>query len=202
MTKNEFLNRLRARLSDLPKNEVEERLGFYSEMIDDRVEEGLTEEAAVTELGSVETVARQIISEIPIMKIVKDKMKPKRRFRAWEIVLLAVGSPVWLSLLIAAFAVLLSLYIVLWAVAVVTAWAVFGALVGCSFGGVVAGAWFVLCGYGPTGLALIGAAIFLGGLSIFTFYGCLAATKGTVLLTRKIALGIKYCFVGKERENG
>lgn len=202
MTKNEFLNRLRARLSDLPKNEVEERLGFYSEMIDDRVEEGLTEEAAVTELGSVETVARQIISEIPIMKIVKDKMKPKRRFRAWEIVLLAVGSPVWLSLLIAAFAVLLSLYIVLWAVGVVTAWAVFGALVGCSFGGVVAGAWFALFGYGLTGLALIGAAIFLGGLSIFTFYGCLAVTKGTVVLTRKIALGIKYCFVGKERENG
>ena len=94
MTKNEFLNRLRARLSDLPKSEVEERLGFYSEMIDDRIEEGLSEEAAVTEIGNVETVARQIVSEIPMVKILKDKMKPKRRLRAWEIVLLAVGSPI------------------------------------------------------------------------------------------------------------
>ncbi len=202
MTKNEFLNRLRARLSDLPKSEVEERLGFYSEMIDDRIEEGLTEEAAVMEIGNVETVARQIISEIPIVKILKDKMKPKRRLRAWEIVLLAVGSPVWLSLFIAAFAVLLSLYIVLWAVGVVTAWALFATFVGCAFGGVLAGAIFAVLGYGLTGVALIGASVFLMGVSIFAFYGCDAATKGTVALTKKIALGIKHCFVGKERENG
>ena len=202
MTKNEFLNRLRARLSDLPKSEVEERLGFYSEMIDDRIEEGLSEEAAVTEIGNVETVARQIISEIPMVKILKDKMRPKRRLRAWEIVLLSLGSPIWLSLLIAAFAVVLSLYIVLWSVAVVTAWAVFGALVGCGFGGVIAGVFFAFSGYGLTGVALIGAAVFLAGLSIFAFYGCVAATNGTVALTKKIALGIKHCFVGKERENG
>ena len=202
MTKNEFLQRLRIRLSELPKNEVEERLGFYSEMIDDRVEEGLTEEVAVAELGSVEAVARQIISEIPIVTIIRDKIKPKRRLRAWEIVLLAVGSPIWLSLLLAAFAVVLSLYIVLWSVAVVTAWAVFAAFVGCAFGGVLAGVFFAFSGYGLTGVALIGAAVFLAGLSIFTLYGCVAATNGTVALTKRLALLMKQGFVGKEKENG
>lgn len=202
MTKNEFLNRLRARLSDLPKGEVEERLDFYSEMIDDHMEEGVSEEDAVKSLGSTEAVARQIISEIPIMTIVKEKMKPKRKLGAWEIVLLSVGSPIWLSLLIAAFAVLLSLYIVLWAVGVVTAWAVFGAFVGGAFGGIFSGVLFTVLGHGPTGLALVGASVFLMGVSIFAFYGCDAATKGTVALTKKIALGIKHCFVGKERENG
>ena len=37
MRKQEFLDTLRARLSGLPKQDVEEWLGFYSEMIDDRV---------------------------------------------------------------------------------------------------------------------------------------------------------------------
>ena len=199
MTKNEFLKNLRERLSDLPKSEVEERLDFYSEMIDDRMEEGASEEDAVKSLGSTEAVARQIISEIPIMTIVKEKMKPKRKLGAWEIVLLSVGSPIWLSLLIAAFSVLLSLYIVLWAVGVVTAWAVFGAFVGGAFGGIFSGVLFAFLGHGPTGLALVGASVLLAGLSIFAFYGCVAATKGTVALTKKIALGMKYCFVGKEK---
>ena len=44
MTKNEFISRLRARLSGLPKDEIRERLAFYGEMIDDRIEEGLSEE--------------------------------------------------------------------------------------------------------------------------------------------------------------
>ncbi len=42
MTKQEFIAELRKGLSGLPKKELEERLTFYSEMIDDRMEEGLT----------------------------------------------------------------------------------------------------------------------------------------------------------------
>ena len=43
MRKWEFLSTLKNRLSGFPKQEVEERLNFYSEMIDDRMEEGLNE---------------------------------------------------------------------------------------------------------------------------------------------------------------
>ena len=46
MSKQEFLDQLRARLSGLPRQDVIERLNFYSEMIDDRMEEGLSEEDA------------------------------------------------------------------------------------------------------------------------------------------------------------
>lgn len=42
MNKNEFLSALKARLSALPPNELEERLEFYSEMLEDRIEEGLS----------------------------------------------------------------------------------------------------------------------------------------------------------------
>ena len=47
MNKTEFLNELKDGLSGLPREDVEERLSFYGEMIDDRVEEGMTEEEAV-----------------------------------------------------------------------------------------------------------------------------------------------------------
>ena len=100
MDKQEFLSKLRAKLFGLPQKELEERLSFYSEMIDDRIEEGLSEETAVKELGAVYEVAGQIIAEIPLSKLVKERIKPKRALNVWEIVLLAIGSPIWLSLMI------------------------------------------------------------------------------------------------------
>ena len=49
------------------------------------------------------------------------------------------------------------------------------------------------------GIALIGVALVCAGLGIFLFFGCNAATKGAVMLTKVIALGIKKAFVGKEK---
>lgn len=97
MNKQEFLAELRKGLHGLPQNDIEERLTFYNEMIDDRMEEGLTEDAAVSEIGTVNEVISQIVTETPLSKIVKEKVRPKRTLRVWEIVLLALGSPIWLS---------------------------------------------------------------------------------------------------------
>ena len=77
MNKQAFMANLRARLSGLPKQDVEERLSFYSEMIDDRMEDGLSEEDAVLQTGSVEAIAAQIIADIPLTKIAKDKINAK-----------------------------------------------------------------------------------------------------------------------------
>lgn len=198
MNKQTFLSALREKLSGLPQQEVEDRLGFYGEILDDRIEEGLTEEEAVAQLGSVDAVASQIIADIPFVKIARERVKPKRRLRAWEIVLLAVGSPIWAALLIAAIAVFLSLYAVLWSL-VASVWAIFGALAGCAPGGVAAGITLCCVGNVISGIFLIGCGLVCAGLAIFLFFGCMAATKGTVWLTKKIALWIKTCFVGKER---
>ena len=47
MSKNEFLYKLKKKLRGVPKNELEERLNFYSEMIDDRIEDGMDEKEAI-----------------------------------------------------------------------------------------------------------------------------------------------------------
>jgi len=197
MTKQEFLSKLRSGLVGLPQNEVEERFEFYREMIDDRMEEGISEEEAISDIGDVDEVISRIISEIPLTKIVKEKITPNKKFKAWEIVLLILGSPIWLSLIIAAIAVVLAVYISLWSV-IISLWAAFGSVVGCAFGGILSGAFFVINGNIIKGIALIGAGITLLGLSILFFYGCKAATDGIIKLTKVIALKIKNCFVKKE----
>lgn len=199
MSKQEFLAELRRGLSGLPQDDIEERLTFYSEMIDDRIEEGLSEEDAVAEFGTVEDVVSQIMSEIPLSKLVKEKVKPKRALRVWEIVLLVLGSPIWLSLLIAAFAVLLAAYAVVWSI-IVSLWAIEASLAACSLGGIVSAVVFAFQGNGLTGGAMLGAGIFCTGLSVFLFFGCKEATKGILLLTKKMALGIKSLFIGKKED--
>ncbi len=87
MSKQEFLERLQNGLHGLPKEDIDERLMFYSEMIDDRAEEGLSEEQAVSAVGDVEEIVRQVIADTPLAKIAKERIKPKRRLKAWEITL-------------------------------------------------------------------------------------------------------------------
>lgn len=197
MTKVKFLMLLHERLAGLPLDEVEERLSFYSEMIDDRMEEGLSEEEAVAAIGTVDEIVVQIIADIPLTKIAMDKCKPKRRLRAGEILLLALGSPVWLSLLVAAVAVVFSLYISAWAV-IASVWAVFVSLVGCAVGCIVGGIGFTVLDHALTGLAVIAAGLVCGGLAVFTFLGCRAVTKGVLILTKKTVLWMKKSFAKRE----
>ena len=76
MSKQEFLSRLLQALSGLPEDDVAERIAFYSESIDDRIEEGMSEEEAVACVGSVEEIRAQVLSEILLPKLVKEKVKP------------------------------------------------------------------------------------------------------------------------------
>lgn len=197
MNKQEFLAQLHKGLSSLPQEDIEERLTFYSEMIDDRIEEGLSESEAVSEIGPVNTVVTQIWADTPLTKLVKERVKTNRVLKAWEIILLVLGSPIWLSLFIAAFIVILAAYIVAWSV-VVTLWSIEASFAACSLGGIVSAVIFAFQGNGLTGLAMLSAGICCAGLSIFLFFGCKATTKGILLLTKKIALGIKTLFARKE----
>ena len=197
MNKQEFLARLREGLSGLPREDIEERLTFYSEMIEDRMEEGLSEEEAVFEIGTVEELVSQTVADTPLAKIARERIKPKRQLKAWEIILIALGSPIWLSLLIAAFAVVFSLCVALWAV-IICLWAAFASVLAYAFGAIIGGTVLVCNGNAPTGIALIAGGLVCAGLSIFVFYGCKAATKGILMLTKKMGIWIKNCFRKKE----
>lgn len=195
MSKQELLAQLRKALTGLPQADIEERLAFYSEMIDDQIEEGLSEEEAVSAVGAVDEIVTQAATETPFSKIAKERLKAKRRLRASEIVLLALGSPIWLSLGIAAFAVILSLYVVLWSV-IISLWTVFVSLAVCALSSVPVCVILTVSSNGVSGVAVLAAGLVCAGISIFMFYGCKAATKGVLMLTKKIAIWIKNCFIG------
>ena len=179
MSKEQFLIELAAALSGLPEDDIEKSLEYYSEMIDDRVEDGLSEEEAVADLGSIEDIKTQILKDIPITKIIKEKVKPKRSFRGWEIAVIIIGFPLWFPLLIAAGAVIFSVYVTLWSVIVA---------------GLLGSLPIFILGNAAAGMLLIGAGLLCAGLGILWFFLCVAVTKAIVWLTKVF---IKSIFIGK-----
>lgn len=103
-------------------------------------------------------------------------------------VLLALGAPLWMLLLIAFFAVLISL-----AAAV---WAVFVSFAACAVAGAAGGNIFVFGGHWVAGIAMAGAAFFCAGMAVVTFFACREVSKGIFWVMRKIFLGVIRCFAG------
>lgn len=194
MSKQEFITQLRKGLSGLPKEDIEEHLNFYSEMIDDRIEEGLTEEEAVSQSGTVNEIISDILNETSIIKLVKEKVTPKRTLQTWEIVLLVLGSPIWFSLLIAVVSVIFSGYIVIWSM-IVSLFAVLVSLGVCSIMGVIELVVFIAKGNVSTGFAMLGVGLFCAGLTILMYFVIGKAVKCVINLTKKMTLGIKSLFI-------
>lgn len=188
MNKQNFLRALRAGLSGLPQEDIEKSLEFYEEAIDDRIESGLSEEEAVNEMGSVDEIAEQILSETPLPKLIRAKVTPSRALKVWEIILLILGSPVWLPLLLAAVVIILAVYAAIWSVMI----AVYAVVLTVALSGVVL---LINC---------IGKLLFAGmgltfiGLSILLFFAANRAAKGIFVLSKKFVLLIKSMFIRKE----
>ena len=95
MNKEQFLIELASALAGLPEEDIERSLEFYSEMIDDRIEDGLSEEEAVAALGSIDEIRAQIIKDTPLSRIVRECVKPTHKPGGFEIALLIIGFPIW-----------------------------------------------------------------------------------------------------------
>lgn len=194
MNKREFLAELRGELAQLPQDDMDERLSFYEEMIDDRMEEGLSETEAVAAIGPVQKIAEQSLTEIPLIKLVRERISPRRTKHVWEIVLLITGSPIWASLLLAAIALVLAVYIVIGAAGLVLYIVdLFLALNGIAgLIGAVTYASLADCG-GTVFFLGVGLACF--GIAVLLFFGANRIAKLILLLGGKVLFGIKKCFV-------
>lgn len=193
MNKQEFLAELRRGLSGLPQRDIEERLNFYREMIDDRVEEGLTEEEAISEIGLVDDVTAQIISEIPLPGYADEKPK---RAGTWKTVLLVLGSPIWVLLLCAAAILVMAACIVIWAV-IISLYAVDLTFAVGGIAGMIGVFVYISSGNIPGAVLFLGAGLVCAGLTILLFFGFNQVTKGVLILSRKMLFQIKSVFVRK-----
>ena len=197
MTKREFTDTLRQLLSGLSPEDIENSVAYYSEMIDDRMEDGLSEEAAVQAVGDVHQIAQQILMETPLPKLMKAKAKSRRALKGWEIALLILGAPLWAPLLLALAATVFALYMTLWAV-LLSLYAVELSLAVGSIAG-LAGCVFLLFRqeFAPGLFVLGGGLMAAGGAVLFLFF-CNAAVKYTILGTRKLFRLLKSRVIRKE----
>lgn len=197
MTKAEFTAALRTRLIGLPEDDIQKAIDYYSEAVDDCIEDGMSEDEAVASLGSPDDIAEQIMLDAPLSSLVRARVaKPRRGLRTWEIVLIVLGSPIWLSLAVAAASVALAVFVTLWSV-IVAFFAVALSFGVCLLGGVAGGVLLLIQGFPLTAVALLGAGLLLGGLGIFVFIGTVALTRLLLRLCAGFRRAVKACFIPK-----
>lgn len=192
MNKQQFLTEISSGLKGIPEHDIKKSLDYYSEMIADRMEDGLAEADAVSAVGSVEEIVSQILSESTPLILPKTRRTPK----IWEIILLILGSPVWLPLLLAAAIVILAVYIVIWS-AILTLYAIDLSL---AAGGILctASAFILIASdYTVQAVLFFGTGLILAGISILLFFGFNQITKYTVILSKEIFVLLKKCIKGK-----
>ena len=202
MKKKEFLEKLRASLWAMPEADKQRSVDYYAEMIDDRMEEGLSEEEAVAAIGNLDEIVKQILSETPRppQTINKEQKQQKRGIEPWMIVLLVLGSPLWVPLVASAAGTVLSVYVSLWSVVIAlyaTTFALAVAALGCILGSIF------MIGSIPKVIVAWGAALLCAGLAILFFMLSNLTAKGLVKLTRLIWEAcrklFKSIFKGKEQ---
>ena len=134
MNREDFLSALSERIQALPTDEKNTVYEYYNEIILDKMDSGMDEAEVIAALGDIDEIAAKILSEsAPEPETVKGDaapqgpqyppepgyyytqppMPPKRSTAAkvWIIIGLVLGSPIWLSLLLAFVAVVLSVAI-------------------------------------------------------------------------------------------
>ncbi|MBC3796609.1 DUF1700 domain-containing protein [Acetobacterium tundrae] len=196
MNKTEFLSCLEKKLAGLPENEVEKTRSFYLEMIDDRSEDGMSEEEAVAAMGNIDDIVKAAMLELPLTTLMKTKMRPKARLKAWEIVLLVLGFPLWFTLLAAFVVVILSVYVSVWAV-IISLYATVAALVLSGLAGIFGGLFCLFQNFAAS-LFILGSGLICGGIGILAFFGVTALSVWLVKLTGLFLRWIKSLFITRE----
>lgn len=175
MNKKDYLDALAKALDCLFREKRSEILSFYQEAIDDRIEEGMSEEEAVCAMGPVESAAENILGELPVVPRAVAKTRRKSPALLW--VLVIAGSPLWIPLAFAFLLAVASVYLCIWLVAAVCMFALpFGLYL----------AWCgVMTGTFAFALAQAGLGCVLGGVGLLVFNAAFSASRALAVLSQK-----------------
>lgn len=194
MNKDDFIKTLTAALSGLPQSEIDNTVNYYCEIIADAVEDGESETDVIAKLGSIDEIASKIINDTPLSTIVKENIKG-HKLSGGEIALLIIGSPVWLSLLLAAFGIVIAVYAALWiAVIALFASSAASALSGLAL---IGSSPFIISDRPLQAMLSFGIGLVSAGAAIFVFYLSLFLSKQLIRLTAFIIKKIKNSVISK-----
>mgnify|MGYP003294656526 CR=1 FL=1 len=106
MTRYDFEDWLRHRLSDLPREELDRIAAFYMDAIEARMEDGMTEEQAIYDLGEPEALLEAIRADLP--EYTQTTYQPVRQSRQST-----VRRGKWIAAGVAALAIIFALPVLL-----------------------------------------------------------------------------------------
>lgn len=115
MDKKAFMDLLKKKMKDESYETVCQIIDYYEEMIDDLMEDGMSEVEAIASLGDIDDLLQETKGNENV--IIKDQSK---KSMAMTGVLLFLGFPLWGSLLAAVLLLILSAYILIWCVPILT----------------------------------------------------------------------------------
>jgi uncharacterized membrane protein len=167
-------------------------IDYCREMIDDRMEDGLSEEEAVAAMGSPEYVASQFLMDAP-RKAPEQPVK-SRELKTWQIVVLAITSPIWITL---AFGAMIALFSLVISVAA-TLFGLYCAAGGLILGGVVALVVGLAAIPMPDLLFPLAAGAMLIGIGLLMILGLNFCFRQSIRLCKWLFTKIQSLFSKKE----
>lgn len=184
MNRQEFMYRLAAELSKMPRDEMRAAMEYYDEYFDEAGPE--REQEAIQELGSPEKIAAQIKADYAMRQLGEPGMgrSPRKGLRAFLWVILGVfAAPVALPVAIALGVCVLAVFICLFAVAISLIIA-FGAT--CVSGIALVGVGIAgLSGSVTAGIMLIGMGLVSAGITAILCVGVVIGVRAIVRLLAK-----------------
>ncbi|MGE1119162.1 DUF1700 domain-containing protein [Bacillus altitudinis] len=177
MNKKEFLASLEKHLHRLGEKESDRFIEYYDEMIEDYQEDGYSEQEAVHQVGQPAIIAEGIMKEQGIKTI----QVPTFGEKATRLSILILGFPLWGSILATVFLLILSVYMVIWCVPLVTGTMTLVGLLG-GFWSII-GSPFIFQGGLHVVVTQIGVGILLLGVGLLSGIATAYLTKLFVQVT-------------------
>ena len=201
MSREEYISQLREKLTANKIPGIDSMIEFYDEAIADRVEDGMSEDEAVSAMEDIDSIVKAAMLDKPITSLMADNVK-KRHKEASEsghgalfVILMIVGFPIWFPLLVAFLSIIFSLYVAMWAIVV----SIYAVELSFAISAVVSlfGAATFVMGQIPfaTAIALLGCALILGGLTLLMWKPIVALTKWMIKIIKVVFRSIKSIFV-------
>ncbi len=182
---DEFLLELKNRLAHLPITETGKVLSYYSESLQDRIEDGMTEEEAIKSFESIYEIVKNLEEEIPLSAVVKDKVISKttknKNMTAATIVItifaVILTSPIWIILLAVLFSIAVAVVAVLWSIPIIIV-SIYVSLYPVAISGIFFGFTRMFTVSFSTGLAYLGVGVASAGLAIMLLMPIVVGLKG------------------------
>lgn len=195
MTKDDYLKALRANIKNVPVEEVNNIIQYYSEYFDEAGPENVSR--VIEELGPPKQLATKVCADYIIRDVEQGnstKNIKKKASNTWLIVLAVIGSPIWFPMALAVAIVLIALMaaaiIVLVAFGIVAAATILSGVIMICAGFIAAFSNI------PTMAVLAGSGLTAIGVGILS----ILAIIGLIKLLELMFVGIAKLCIRKEKK--